>query len=110
MKYTMIIVPPGGGEADYQLQMEGDHIPQTGEYILVHEEEGSRCAAFQVRYVINQFEEQQLQDMEGYRRHLETIVEVEFVEHPYQSDAHKRSIDMYSARGKKAKSFPESGY
>jgi len=47
---------------------------------------------------------------EGQYKEEPPVVQAEFVEHPYQSDDHARSIEMYTARGKKVHSYPESGY
>ena len=35
MKVTLVFVPPGGGETDYQLSFDLPGIPVKGDYIMV---------------------------------------------------------------------------
>jgi hypothetical protein len=103
MKFSICIVPPGGGEADFTIAVEGSAIPRNGEYITVQYENGVGC--YKVRYVTYCYEKQ------GDKfKDLMPVVEAEFVRHPYQSPEHKRCIEMYESRGHKADSYPESGY
>lgn len=101
MNFTLNIVPPGGGEADHQQRLSGKVIPRPGEYIMVADVEGG-YSAYEVRQV------DYFYDDNG--QSSEVVVEAEFIEHPSQSEAHKKSIEAYKARGKIAKVYPESGY
>ena len=38
MRIRLVAVPPGGGEADYPLDMECSAVPQAGDYITVMRE------------------------------------------------------------------------
>jgi len=38
MRIRLVAVPPGGGEADYSLEMECPTVPQVGDYITVMRE------------------------------------------------------------------------
>jgi hypothetical protein len=38
MRIRLVAVPPGGGEADYSLEMECPAVPQVGDYITVMRE------------------------------------------------------------------------
>lgn len=106
MKFTLSIVPPGGGEQDYALELESDHIPQPGEYVFVPDDE-TGVAVFLVRHVENHFLREQKSDTLPIR---EVVVESEFVSHPLQSDGHAKSLRRYALKGKIAKEYPESGY
>ena len=39
MKVSLLFVPPGGGETDYQLEFELPAPPQPGDYISVRRED-----------------------------------------------------------------------
>lgn len=105
MKYELAIVPPGGGECDHTIEVQSERIPGVGEYITIMSEDG-RLEAYRVLYVVNGMK------FTGQGKVASDIISVqaEYVSHPYQSDEHKRSIEMYANRGKKASTFPESGY
>ena len=52
MKYELVIVPPGGGEADYTVTIhDAIYIPRVGEYISLVGDEAGRRNVFRVLYV-----------------------------------------------------------
>lgn len=107
MKYELACVPPGGGEIDYQITINNaTYIPCIGEYILLRDNEGSGLQAFRVLYVTAGA----VLIRQGEYQEEPPVVQAEFVRHPYQSKSHAASIEMYEARGKRAKEYPESGY
>ncbi|MEB4781412.1 hypothetical protein P5G60_06600 [Paenibacillus jamilae] len=106
MNVTLAIVPPDGGETDYQIDLKVPHLPRSGEYIYLSEEEFPGVRAFLVRNIFHQGKHSSSEISE-----IDTVVlEVEFIEHPYQSDSHKQSVEMYKARGYTVKSAPETAY
>ncbi len=108
MKYELAIVPPGGGEADHTLIIhDTTYIPRVGEYISLVGDEAGRRSVFRVLYVTSQAVRL---EQEGHYKEEAPVVQAEFVRHPHQSDAHARSIDMYTSRGKPIHDYPESGY
>ncbi len=108
MKYELVIVPPGGGEADYTVTIhDAIYIPRAGEYISLVGDEAGRRSVFRVLYVTAQAVRLERQ---GEYKEEAPVVQAEFVRHPYQSDAHARSIEMYTSRGKPIHDYPESGY
>lgn len=106
MKVTLAIVPPDGGEQDYQIDATLEFLPRAGEYLYLNETESLRVRAFLVRNVFHQG----LIPEEGKAVINSVVLEVEFIEHPFQSDSHKQSADMYKARGYKVKEAPVTAY
>ncbi len=97
MKVEFSVVPPGGGEADYVFDAEMDALPNTGDYVFRRDPNASQesvsaaCpwSAFIVR-----------------RRWFwpgeakgSIMVEVEVARYYRESDTHKRTCEMYAARG-----------
>lgn len=114
---TLVIVPPGGGEADYSLRMTVPALPREGDYITVRRtpmaakgEEHMGTEDFIVRRVWWMFE---FPD-DGRATHeagkdpvgkVEQIgIECEFAVGPYSSEAHKRGL------GPEARQFEASAY
>src|SRR5216684_8544315 len=105
MKYVLAIVPPGGGEVDCQVTVNNaTYVPRVGEYISLIGDEDGRRRVFRVLSVTAQAVRLQ---QEGEYQEEPPVVQAEFVQHPYQSDTHARSIEMYAARGKQAQAYPE---
>ncbi|HJT55897.1 MAG TPA: hypothetical protein VJ761_05345 [Ktedonobacteraceae bacterium] len=109
MDYTLVLVPPGGGEADYQVDIHNArYIPRVGEYIILPEENELGCVrAFRVLYVTAGFVSA---NQPGSFQEAPPVVQAEFIRHPYQSKNHAASIAMYERRGKVVADYPESGY
>lgn len=108
MKYELVVVPPGGGEADYTVTIhDAIYIPRVGDYISLVGDQSGRRSVFRVLYVTAQAVRL---PQEGNYKEEPPVVQVEFVQHPYQSDAHAESIKMYTSRGEPIHDYPESGY
>lgn len=102
MKAVLIFVPPGGGEADYQLEMEVPAVPSPGDYISVTRPGQTGTEDFVVRRTWWQFK----YDEAAHLGQTTGIgVECEFAEAPFSSDAHKRACKRYGAG-----SFEETAY
>jgi len=107
MKYELAFVPPGGGETDYSVTIENaTYVPRVGEYVVLTDKDETGIRAFRVLYVTAGA----TLTSSGHYREEAPVVQAEFVTHPYQSDAHRQSIEMYAARGKRADDYPTSGY
>ena len=107
MKYDLVFVPPGGGEADYQATINNaTYIPRVGEYIILRNEAERGIRAFRVLYVTSGAVSLQ----EGEYQEEPPVVQAEFIRHSHQSEEHGASIKMYEARGKKVDAYPVSGY
>lgn len=103
MKIRLVFVPPGGGEADYSLEMDVPAIPKAGDYISVAREGNQgRTEDFIVRRTWWAFE----CGSEGQNGKATNIaVECEFAKSPYSSEDHVRACERYGAS-----SFEETGY
>lgn len=103
MKVRLVFVPPGGGEADYQLQFELPAVPQAGDYISVLRDGASGAETFIVRRTIWQLSYPQSTSAsapEHEHGKASTIwVECEFARGAYMTDAHKAACDSYEAKG-----------
>jgi hypothetical protein len=114
---TLVIVPPGGGEADYSLRMQVPALPREGDYISVLRKREAPAADdqlgtedFIVRRVWWSFE---FPD-DGKAMHVAGEdpvgsltgigVECEFARGHYSSEAHKRAC------GETARTFEASAY
>ncbi|ARU23662.1 hypothetical protein RSSE_c3279 [Ralstonia solanacearum] len=102
MKVFLVFVPPGGGEADYQLEMEMPAVPQAGDYITVTRPGQTGSEDFIVRRTWWRFE---FDDAAKVGKTAGIAVECEFAEAPFSSEAHKRACKRY-----KAGSFEETAY
>ncbi len=117
MKVTLTFVPPGGGEADYGLGFDLPGVPQPGDYISILREgagaPGSEDFIVRRTWWNLKTPETRAFAESGQEKYGETTgitVECEFARGPYSSDAHKRSCDMYAARGKEVPEFQASAY
>lgn len=107
MKYVLTCVPPGGGEADYEVTIDNaTSLPRVGEYVILRDKEETGIRAFRVLFVTSNAVHQH----EGQYQAELPVVQAEFIRHPHQSEAHSRSIDMYEGRGKQIGEYPASGY
>lgn len=107
MKYILTLVPPGGGEADYEVTIDNtEALPRVGEYVILNMKEERGIRAFRVLFVTSNA----IHIQNGQYQAEPSVVQAEFIRHPHQSDAHSRSIEMYEARGKRSGEYPISGY
>jgi hypothetical protein len=108
VRYNISLVPPGGGEQEYIAVVEGERVPQLGEYIILEQRHEPGAHAFRVIYITTS-----LKELEGHGGHYaedEIWVQAEFVEHPLAAPSHKQTIEEFAARGLKVPTYPESGY
>ncbi|MDR7126612.1 hypothetical protein J2X53_003454 [Pseudorhodobacter sp. 4114] len=114
MKVRLIFVPPGGGEADYQLQFELPAIPQTGDYISILRDEEVGYETFIVRRTIWELRYPASQGVSASEHEHGTastiFVECEFARGAFSSDNHKRACDAYEARGFKVPEHEATAY
>lgn len=114
---TLVIVPPGGGEAEYSLQMEVPALPREGDYVTVMRQREGPVAGrdigtedFIVRRVWWAFDYPDDGRLFEYsdERTVGTLngigVECEPARGHYSSDAHLKAC------GPRARSFEASGY
>jgi hypothetical protein len=105
-EYEIVIVPPGGGEAERTVPVRGKRIPQPNEYVQFKEADG--ISFFFVRNIItilkdddspvSSFDEEKI------------VVEVEPVECEYQSPTQTKMIERFKAKGLNVKQWVPSGY
>jgi hypothetical protein len=106
INFDIVVVPPGGGEAEFSSPTKGNRIPQPGEYIQLREFDGT--SIFIVRNVISIFED----DKSPVRNFSEQgiTVEVEPVNFELQSPSQTKMIEKFKNRGINVKEFIPSGY
>lgn len=110
MKVTVVIVPPGGGEAQYSLPFELPGIPQPGDYISVFRPNQSGSEDFIVRrtwWTLEYPETHPVVTGEGPSgKLLNAYVESEISLGPNPSERHRKSAESYQ----NMKPFEETAY
>lgn len=115
MKVRLVVVPPGGGEADYSIFIDMPAVPSAGDYIgalLPGQPGGTSLFVKRVWWTVQSVEDR-LSMTAGTERHgttEEIAVECYVAKGFYDSDEHKKVIAMYAARGKPPIEFDESMY
>ena len=112
MRATLVFVPPGGGEADYQLDFDVPGVPQPGDYITIRRK-GEGVATTEDFIVRRSWwhlatPETRPAILDGFAKAgsmTGAVVECEFALGPNSSEDHKRSCKIYEARGKGIKEF-----
>lgn len=109
-KMTLVFVPPGGGETDYQLEFDLPVPPRPGDYITIRqrkdETEHPGTSDFIVRRTWWHLDraparfEKQGGTVNG------IVVECEFARGPNSSQSHRDSCEMYDERGKRHGKHP----
>ncbi|HST26180.1 MAG TPA: hypothetical protein VLJ76_09320 [Gaiellaceae bacterium] len=113
MDYTLVVVPPGGGDSEYSLLIrDASFIPRAGDYVTVTEEvdnprPGGLASAFKVRYASVVAT---VTGEPGVATAGNTYVEVEPVRSAFQTDDHRQMIEDLEARGLTVESYPDSGF
>jgi hypothetical protein len=116
VRATFVFVPPGGGEADYQLAFEIPAAPQPGDYVrFMRDGAGPGTFDFIVRrsWWLMTYPHNETHMWEGDERagKLDTlIVECEFALGPFAHEEHKRACEGYAARGKPLQEFEATAY
>lgn len=112
MNIRILFVPPGGGEADYGMELRTDMVPRVGEYMtLVFREHDERYSgAFRVLMVNHegQMTSQGVMDVDG------ITVQLEPVDHPWvisgpwfdQIQRWKKNPEFRD----RVKEYPNTGY
>lgn len=107
MRYILTCIPPGGGEADYEVTIDNATVlPRVGEYIILRAKEETGVRAFRILFVTSNA----VCVGDGQYQAEPAVMQAEFIRHPHQSEAHGRSVAMYEARGKQIDEYPASGY
>ena len=109
MNATFVVVPPGGGEADYQFSVDLPAIPHDGDYVQVWDATQGGYDYFIVRRRWFNLKA----EMVGQNRDHsfdKIIVEVEFAKGSAPSANHKASCEMYEKRGKIPKEYEVTAY
>lgn len=107
MEYELVIVPPGGGEADHSRLVRGaSSIPAVGEYVQVLDGDG-RGRMYFVNLV--RTDVRPTPDDKAWV-HCGVVVLAEPVLYSRQSDGHSRLVSIYESRGKRPREYPETGY
>ncbi|PLR93204.1 hypothetical protein [Bacillus sp. T33-2] len=105
-KFEIVVVPPGGGEAEFVAEVTGNRAPQPNEYVQLREEDG--VSFFLVRNIITILQD----DDSPVKNFKETgiAVEVEPVDYELQSPSQSRMIDRFKSKGLPVKEYVPSGY
>lgn len=106
MKIYLTFVPPGGGETNYEIEVDLPAIPQAGDYITIWRHLGSEeqqgTEDFIVRRTWWMLDHGKAQGEPTTTRKI--FVEAEFAIGQYSSSAHKRSA------GERAQHFEATAY
>lgn len=110
----LVIVPPGGGEADYSLDFDLPAVPRTGEFISVSRDD--REYGYECFYVRSVWWEMSYpssaaiatKDQKGKIKMI--AIEAETARGPHMTKEHERMCDAYEARGKKPREFDATMY
>lgn len=106
MKFFVCFVPHGGGEVDYNAEVEADVLPQVGDYISLRRKNEMGTCDFIVRKTWWNYKEG---DVEG-KYTAEAHVEAEFALSDHSSDSHKKCCEMYKNRKGTLLEFDTSMY
>lgn len=116
MKVRLTVVPPGGGEADYSHFIDMPAVPSAGDYIgaIVPGETGGRSFVVKrVWWTVKAAEGDEMYFEAGKEKYGETTeiaVECYPASGLYDSDEHKRNVEMYASRGHPASEWDQSMY
>jgi hypothetical protein len=53
MKWTVLVVPSGGGEAEYRIPVEGEALPCVGDHVVVQRKEEQKKRVLKVRQIVH---------------------------------------------------------
>jgi hypothetical protein len=118
MRVRLVFVPPGGGEADYQLEFELPSIPQPGDYISISrpgsEGDAMGTETFTVRRSMWELEYPNLSSMTAkpgeHGKAANIWVECEFARGAFNSKNHERACNGYDGRGKPVAKHEATAY
>lgn len=103
------VVPPGGGETDFEFRLTLPAVPNTDDYIRVGVEGGLTTEDFIVRRRWF-FGVRHANPSDQPITYKGIVVEVEPALSASSSDDHKRMCEMYSKRGKTVREHQDSVY
>lgn len=117
MKCALVMVPPGGGEADYQLAFDLASPPRVGEFITIAREDAEKFG-YECFYVRSVWWDLKYPNSALYATSedhpigkAETVlVECEFARGPHMTEEHARACDVYEQRGYAIKEFDNTMY
>lgn len=111
MKVAFVVVPPGGGEADYQFILDLPALPHTGDYVQVLRSD-EKETGYDYFIVRRRWFSLTAKDVGRERQHAfdNVVVEVEFAKGPAPTASHKESVAIYERRGKKAQEYETTAY
>lgn len=125
MKISLIVVPPGGGKNEYTLEFDLPAVPRANEYITVarddvtaspeRSESGELCI-YECFFVRRAWWDLRYPRSAPYAKEGDIgsadmiAVEVEPAYGPHMTEAHRRSCEVYEAKGLKVRTFDDSGY
>jgi hypothetical protein len=116
MNVALQVVPPGGGEADFSLDLDMPEVPKVGEYVMITVE-GEGVGIFRVLYVTHKVRTDP--EGEGGFRNVRfdgVWVQIEPVRYPLTDTAGgrmKQLFNFYAGNPRweaKVQDFPDSGY
>ena len=126
MKVTLIVVPPGGGEADYNLEFNLTAVPREGEYVTVARDDAladpkpdphdGGIGIYECFFVRRVWWDLRYPSSAPFGRtgdigsaHM-IAVEAETARGPHMTSSHRRSCEAYEARGLPVRTFDNSAY
>jgi len=98
MKVTLTLIAPETGEQDYTRTLDMPAVPQAGDIIHLNGEGG--LAAFQVKATIWNVSPTD---------EVDVWVAAEYRDSPLASEAHKKAMSLWQARGIKIPMAPDLG-
>ncbi|MCJ2011083.1 hypothetical protein [Methylobacterium sp. J-076] len=129
MKVTLIVVPPGGGEAEYTLDFELPAVPREGEYITVARDDAladpkpdpqdGSIGIYECFYVRRAWWDLRYPSSAPYAKGegqgpvgsaYMIAVEAETARGPHMTGSHRRSCETYERRGLPVRTFDNSAY
>ena len=115
MKVRLVIVPPGGGEADYSIFVEMPGVPAAGDYIgaAIPGQRGMVSLLVKRTWWTVTAGDNGLYGEAGKEKYGttdEVAVECYPAKGLFDSEEHKRLVAMYEGRGKAAPEFDNSMY
>ncbi len=114
MRVNLVIVPPGGGEADYSMDFDLPAVPRPGDYIGVSRPDSGGVESFIVRrtwWLMNfPLAENSTSSAPAIGKVEKLCVECEFARGIHDSPSHKKACDTFEHRGKPIKEFDSTAY
>lgn len=112
---TLVFVPAGGGEADYQLTFELPGVPDKGDYISITRPDADGTIDFIVRrtwWHLHSPHEGAYAGDEGIEpgEVRELVVECAYAIGPYSTDQHERAAQGYAAGPEGPLEFEATAY